>query len=78
MISYLRQSTVDITVSAVCDNSKKIWGTDCNGYTVLSPMECIEQYAGNAFIVANKYHKFEIAAQLLEAGIPTDRILDSI
>jgi hypothetical protein len=62
MISYLRQSTVDITVSAVCDNSKKIWGTDCNGYTVLSPMECIEQYTDNVFIVANKYHKFEIAA----------------
>ncbi|MBE5834357.1 MAG: glycosyltransferase [Butyrivibrio sp.] len=78
MISYLRQSTVDITVSAVCDNNKKIWGTDCNGYTVLSPMECIEQNTDNAFIVANKYHKFEIVAQLLEAGIPTDRILESI
>lgn len=56
------------------DNSEILWGTDFYGFPVLSPQESTQEYSDAFYVVANKYHTWEIVRQLLELGIQESNI----
>lgn len=56
------------------DNDKSLWGTELEGYKVVSPDIAVAQYPEALFVIANKLHGNEIAAQLKEMGVQEARI----
>ena len=74
----------DIEIVAFADNDRRKCGTECNGVCVLSAEQAVAQYPGAYFLIANKLHGDEIAAQLLQMGVlkkqmqivPVEKLLD--
>ncbi len=55
------------------DNSKRLWGTDCEGVPVYPPMEAAKQENARIYITCAKWKS--ILAQLLEQGIEKKNVI---
>lgn len=60
---------------AMTDNNASLWGNTVNTYEVISPENAVRRYADCIYLVANKTHANEIAAQLLEMGVDKEHIV---
>lgn len=56
------------------DNAEPLWGMELDGYRIVSPEQAVENYPDALFVVANKLHGEEIAAQLREMGVQNEMI----
>lgn len=63
------------TIKAYCDNAAACQGKILQGLSVLSPKDALCQYPDAKFVVANKKYAKEMETQLLNMGVPKERIL---
>lgn len=56
------------------DNAEPLWGMELDGCKIVSPKQAVESYPDALFVVANKLHGEEIAAQLKGMGVRTEMI----
>lgn len=56
------------------DNAKSLWGTELEDCIIVSPQCAVNNYPEALYVVANKLHGEEIAAQLREMGIHKEMI----
>lgn len=61
-------------LAAAADNDASRQGQVWQGYPLLSVEEAAGRYGKHGFIVANKTHSAEICRQLMDLGIPEERI----
>lgn len=56
------------------DNEGSLWGTEREGFKVVSPDVAVDKYPEALFVIANKLHADEIEIQLKEMGVQEARI----
>lgn len=56
------------------DNAESLWGTELEGVKVASPDVAVDKHPEALFVIANKLHGDEIAAQLRGMGVPEAKI----
>ena len=67
-------SNPDIHIEAVCDNNEKKWGEKLYEFNIISPAQAVKEYPDGYFLIAKAWDTRELQEQLLEMGIPEDRI----
>ena len=58
-----------IFVDIMTDNNYKLWNSSPYGINIVSPKEAAQNYCGDTFVIANKFHYEDIKKQLLDLGI---------
>ncbi|KAA8997969.1 glycosyltransferase [Paenibacillus spiritus] len=61
-------------ILALCDNNSKLWNTEIEGYSVISPAEAVARYSKADFVVAAFKHTDEMSDQLAGFGVPSNRV----
>lgn len=61
-------------IVAVCDNDCRKWGEWYMHCKILPPQEAVQQYPDAQYLIANKTCPKEIRKQLMDSGIPLEKI----
>lgn len=62
------------SVLAYCDNNAKLWNTQIQGLSVLSPQAAIEKYSAALYVIANLNYTDTIQNQLINMGVSPYKI----
>ncbi|MBP2657251.1 MAG: hypothetical protein H6Q69_283 [Firmicutes bacterium] len=63
-----------VSIDAFCDNKKSLWNTEIKGKLILSLEKCLINYPDNTYLIAINNHSELIERQLIEMGIPENKI----
>lgn len=63
------------SVVAIADNGKNIVGNIIKQYEVIGVETAVEQFPNCSYIIANKIHATEIEEQLINLGVPSEKIM---
>jgi glycosyltransferase involved in cell wall biosynthesis len=74
--SHLTENAFQI--NAITDNDSRKWHQKHFGIEVLAPDDAVTRYPDDLYLIANKYHSFEIRKQLINMGISLDQIMEFI
>ncbi|MCI8529339.1 MAG: glycosyltransferase [Lachnospiraceae bacterium] len=67
-------SNPEIHIEAICDNNQNKWGQKLYHLSIISPAQAVKEYPDGYFLIAKAWDTKELQEQLLEMGVPADRI----
>lgn len=65
-------------VAAYCDNGTNLQGKTLQGVTVYEPAQAVERFHGAVFVVTMVRDKENARKQLLQLGVPDERIVEFV
>lgn len=73
-LDFFKALGIEKQIACFMDNAKELWGSEIEGYSVLSPLETFKHYPDAVYLMANKYHGDEMKGQLQEMGVKETNI----